>query len=524
MPTVTASVVGTGDSLETFRQQFNNLRTDVSGLSFSSTLIFEGSVADDFETTLSVTNPTADRTITIPDKSDTIALLGDLGDVVLLNGTDSSGTDAGDNLVLDGPAVDVGDQILFEDATGDHLENPAVRNEVDILLETSTFAKKDFLLDERDSDRIEFESATQDPLIGGLFVPPAGGGPQFTMPTSDGLANQILGTDGSGNLSFINQSSGLSLANDGNNRVITATGANSGNGEANLLFDGSTLTVTGNITVPDDGDIGSVSATNAIQISSGGIVTFVDDIKIKDGGTIGVASAADAMTISSAGIVTFKDDILIKDAGTIGSASDPDAISIGSDGDVTLTQDLELQHDGATVAFGSNDEITITHVHNSGLTITNTVNGTDDSPVVLQLKSEEDAIVADDVIASIEMAAGDSDGTDGATVAAGIHAIAEGTFSASANATKLVFTTGVSETAAASATAKMTLSSAGLLTIADDLLIKNSGTIGTAADSDLLTLGNGNLTVAGTVTATAGSTLLIKDSGGSTVKTVKGIS
>ena len=39
---------------------------------------------------------------------------------------------------------------------------------------------------------------------------------------------------------------------------------------------------------------------------------------------------------------------------------------------------------------------------------------------------------------------GDSDGTDGAVVeAAGIHAIAEGTFAADANATKLVFTTGV---------------------------------------------------------------------------------
>ena len=78
-----------------------------------------------------------------------------------------------------------------------------------------------------------------------------------------------------------------------------------------------------------------------------------------------------------------------------------------------------------------------------GLTITNTID-TDNRPTILQLKSEEDAIVADDVIASIEMA-GDSDGTDAAVVAAGIHAIAEGTFSASANATKLVFTTGVSE-------------------------------------------------------------------------------
>ena len=73
---------------------------------------------------------------------------------------------------------------------------------------------------------------------------------------------------------------------------------------------------------------------------------------------------------------------------------------------------------------------------------------TDDRPVGSSLKSEEDAIVARRGYCIYQNAAGDSDGTDGATVAAGIHAIAEGTFSASANATKLVFTTGVSETAA----------------------------------------------------------------------------
>jgi hypothetical protein len=75
--------------------------------------------------------------------------------------------------------------------------------------------------------------------------------------------------------------------------------------EANLTFDGSTLTVTGNITVPNDGDIGSVGATDAIQISSAGIITFKDDIKIKDGGTIGTATDADAVTIAAAGAVTF---------------------------------------------------------------------------------------------------------------------------------------------------------------------------------------------------------------------------
>jgi hypothetical protein len=138
--------------------------------------------------------------------------------------------------------------------------------------------------------------------------------------------------------------------------------------------------------------------------------------------------------------------------------------------------------------FGTSAEIQVHHVHDVGLTLTNTIADTDNRPIVLQLKSEEDAIVANDVIASIEMAAGDSDGTDGATVAAGIHAIAEDTFSASANATKLVFTTGVSETAAASATAKMTLSSAGLLTIADDFVIKDGGTIGSASDTDAIAI------------------------------------
>tara|TARA_Y100000816_G_scaffold2507_1_gene1486 strand:- start:2227 stop:2997 length:771 start_codon:yes stop_codon:yes gene_type:complete len=108
--------------------------------------------------------------------------------------------------------------------------------------------------------------------------------------------------------------------------------------EANLTFDGTTLAVTGNITVPNDGDIGSVGATDAIQISSAGIVTFKDDILIKDGGTIGVASSTSAITIASTGIVTFVDDIVIKDAGTIGSVSDVDAISISSTGIVTFSQ------------------------------------------------------------------------------------------------------------------------------------------------------------------------------------------
>ena len=366
MATVSASAVATTDSLETFRQRFNTLRSDIQALTFESTIVFEGATANDFETSLTVVDPTADRTITLPDRSDTVALLGDIEDKILLNGTDSSGTDGGDELLLNSssPGVDVGEKVLQETATSDPLLNRAAPDLDDVLLDSSSATRKHFLLDEVEAVRIEFEDATSDNLLGSLFIPPATGGIQFTMPASDGLADQVLGTDGAGNLSFVNQSSGLSLSNDGNNRVITATGSNSGVGEANLLFDGTTLTVTGNITVPNDGDIGSVGATDAIQISSGGIVTFKDDIVIKDAGTIGSASDTDAISISSGGVVNIS-------ATTASTGSTSGALTVAGGMGVALDlgvgDDLRLDSDGAVISFGENAEVTLTHVHNTGL-------------------------------------------------------------------------------------------------------------------------------------------------------------
>ena len=148
--------------------------------------------------------------------------------------------------------------------------------------------------------------------------------------------NEIYTTLGDG--STLN--TGVTAVNNATANELVTIGATTTelDAEANLTFDGTTLAVTGNITVPNDGDIGSVGATDAIQISSAGIVTFKDDILIKDGGTIGVASSTSAITIASTGIVTFVDDIVIKDAGTIGSVSDVDAISISSTGIVTFSQ------------------------------------------------------------------------------------------------------------------------------------------------------------------------------------------
>ena len=146
--------------------------------------------------------------------------------------------------------------------------------------------------------------------------------------------------------------------------------------EANLTFDGSTLAVTGNITVPNDGDIGSVGATDAIQISSGGIVTFKDDILLKNDGTIGSAGTAAAMTIDSDGIVAFGDDIKIKDGGTIGTATDADAITIAAAGAVTFSQ-RDVHSSGITVADGgeigsASDTDAITIAAGGGVTFSQT--------------------------------------------------------------------------------------------------------------------------------------------------------
>jgi len=193
------------------------------------------------------------------------------------------------------------------------------------------------------------------------------------------------------------------------------------------------------------------------------------------------------------GVAVFTGDVVI--SGTLHGGSP-----------LKLGADIGLNFDGSKFAFGVNNEITLTHVHDVGLTVTNTIADADNKPVVFQLKSEEDVIVADDVIASIEFAAGDAGGTDAADVAAGIHAIAEGTFGEDANATKLVFTTGVQESANSGATAKMTLDSAGNLKLAGELQAANIGY--TDGDNAIVIANGGGITAAAGITSTAAANLL----------------
>mgnify|MGYP003119345525 CR=1 FL=1 len=66
---------------------------------------------------------------------------------------------------------------------------------------------------------------------------------ELKLPHTIGSANQLLKVDGSGQLGWADDNSGLSLSNDANNRIVTGTGSGL-NAEANLTFDGTSLTVT----------------------------------------------------------------------------------------------------------------------------------------------------------------------------------------------------------------------------------------------------------------------------------------
>ena len=398
MADVTASTLSLDGSFESWKDEFNKLKSDVSGITLTSlgggnSIVFEGSTADDNETTLSVVDPTGDRTVLLPNASTTLV------------GTDTSDT----------------------------LTNKTLTT------------------------------------------------PTLTTPIANAGIQLKNGATSAGFLEFFEDS------DNGTNKVTLIGPAATADVTVTLPSTAGTVALTGtSLTIPDGGTIGSASDTDAISISSGGVVAL---------------SATTANTNASDGALTV--------AGGLGVALDA---SIGDD--------LRMISDSSVISFGTNSEITLTHVHDAGLNLKHTATG-DDKPIVLTLQTGETDIAANDVIGAINFQAPDeaSASGDNKLVAAGIEAVSEGDFSNTSNATKLSFKTGASE----AATEKMSLSSAGLLTIADDLVIKDGGTIGAASATTAMTIAStgivsfiDDITIkdGGTIGSASGPTAITIDASG----------
>ena len=140
---ITAGQVTTSSTLEQFRVEFNKLQTDVSGieagsLSFTNvsattisvaeltvtstfsadTIIFEGSTDDENETTLGVVDPTADRTINLPNESGT----------VISTGTTANTLITGQTSISSGDIASSSDELLISDADASSFKRVTVDN------------------------------------------------------------------------------------------------------------------------------------------------------------------------------------------------------------------------------------------------------------------------------------------------------------------------------------------------------------------------------------------------------------
>ena len=210
---------------------------------------------------------------------------------------------------------------------------------------------------------------------------------------------------------------------------------------------------------------------------------------------LGTGTALTSGMSSSASVVTLT-------APSIATSIAPNSSDGASLGTAALEwSDLYIA-DGGIIYFGDDQEITLTHVADDGLILKHVGTGDGKEPS-LSFHAGDNDIAINDVLGSIFFKAPDEGaGTDAILVAAGMEAVSEGDFSSSNNATKLSFLTAASE----AASEKMSLSSAGLLTIADDLMIKDGGTIGVASTNDAITISSAGI-------VTLKDDLVIKDGG-----------
>jgi hypothetical protein len=85
---------------------------------FGSSITFEGATANDYETTLAVTDPTADRTITLPNATGTVVLADGSGNVTVSGNLTVQGT----TTTIDSSTIAVTNSFTFEGSTADDYE------------------------------------------------------------------------------------------------------------------------------------------------------------------------------------------------------------------------------------------------------------------------------------------------------------------------------------------------------------------------------------------------------------------
>ena len=188
-------------------------------------------------------------------------------------------------------------------------------------------------------------------------------------------------------------------------------------------------------------------------------------------GSAYIDGLGESMLVDGSSSIQFRDSALAINSSTDGQL-DIDAdieieitvsdaagiVDINSDS-VNISNDLNLDSDGAILSLGADGEVTLTHVHNTGLDLKN-ASGFD-----LNLQTSDTTIESGNLIGKITFNAPDeAGGSDAILVGASIEALAEATFDSTTNSTAIVFKTNTS----GAATERMRITSAGDLHFLDN--------------------------------------------------------